>query len=205
VEHFAINIGRQIGSGGREIGKKIAEKLGISYFDKELITIAAQESGISKEVFEKVDEVSTFSIVDGIMNLGNINNLSFNETLFKIQSDVILDLAKKNDCVFVGRCADYVLRENPNCVNIFICDNIESRINRIVNFYKLTTENKVNDFIQKVDRKRTAYYNYYTNKEWGVASSYHLCVNSSTLGEEKSVEFIVEYAKQKLNLPNKRK
>lgn len=205
MEHFAINIGRQIGSGGREIGKKIAEKLGISYFDKELITIAAQESGISKEVFEKVDEVSTFSIVDGIMNLGNINNLSFNETLFKIQSDVILDLAKKNDCVFVGRCADYVLRENPNCVNIFICDNIESRINRIVNFYKLTTENKVNDFIQKVDRKRTAYYNYYTNKEWGVASSYHLCVNSSTLGEEKSVEFIVEYAKQKLNLPNKRK
>jgi len=200
VEHFAINIGRQIGSGGREIGKKLAEKFNIAFYDKELITIAAHQSGICKEFFEKADEVSTFNIADGIMNLGNTNNFPFNETLFKIQSDVIINLSKKQDCVFVGRCADYVLRDNPNCLNIFIGADIESRRNRIVNFYNISTEDKVKDYIQKADKKRASYYNYYTNKQWGVASSYHLCINSSVLGEEKTVDYIVEFAKEKFNL-----
>lgn len=205
MEHFAINIGRQIGSGGREIGTKLAERFGIACYDKELITIATRESGICKEFFEKADEVSTFSMVDEILNLGNINNFHssnflFNESLFKIQSDVILNLVQKHDCVFVGRCADYVLRSSGRCLNIFICADIESRINRIVNFYKNSTEDKVMDFIQKADKKRASYYNYYTNKQWGIAPSYHLCINSSVLGEEKTVDFIVEFAKEKLKI-----
>jgi cytidylate kinase len=205
VEHFAINIGRQIGSGGREIGTKLAEKLNTGYYDRELIAIAARESGIGKEFFEKIDEASTFNIIGGILNLGNTNNYQssnflYNESLFKIQSDVIKELANRHNCVFVGRCADYVLRNLPRCINIFISANIESRINRIVNYYKMASEDKVMDFIQKNDKKRASYYNYYTNKQWGVASSYHLCINSSVLGIEKTVDFIVEFAKEKLEL-----
>jgi len=205
MEHFAINIGRQIGSGGREIGTKLAEKFNIGYYDRELITIAARESGISKEFFEKADEASTFSIVGGILNLGNTNNYQssnflYSESLFKIQSDVIQWLALRHDCVFVGRCADYVLRNSPRCLNVFISADIESRINRIVNNYKMTSEDKAMDFIQKTDKKRASYYNYYTNKQWGAASSYHVCINSSEFGVEKTVDFIAEFAKEKLGL-----
>lgn len=204
MKRFAINIGRQIGSGGRETGTKLAEKLNIAYYDKELITIAARESGIGKEFFEKADEVGTFSIVNGILNIGNISNYQssnfmLNESLFKIQSDVIKGLFDKHNCVFVGRCADYVLRD-MQCLNVFISANIETRINRIVNDYKMTTEDKVLDFIQKCDKKRAAYYNYYTNKQWGVASSYHLCIDSSILGVRKTVDYIIDFAKEKLNL-----
>jgi len=205
MEHFSINIGRQIGSGGREIGKKLAEKFSAAFFDKELISIAARQSGICKDIFEKADEKSTFSLVDGILNFGNFANFQssgfmFNESLFKIQSDVIKDLAAAQNCVFVGRCADYVLRDEPRILNVFISADTESRIDRIVNIYKMTTQEKVMDFIQKSDKKRASYYNYYTNKQWGMASSYHLCINSSVLGVERTVDFIVDFAKEKLSL-----
>ncbi|GHV44877.1 cytidylate kinase [Bacteroidia bacterium] len=207
MEHFVINIGRQLGSGGREIGTKLAEKLGISYYDKELITIAARESGIGKEFFEKADEVGIFNLAGSIwgLNGGNFNhyqssNFLYNESLFKIQSDVIKGLAAKDNCVFVGRCADYVLRADSRCLNVFITANLECRIRRIARTYEMISEDKAKELIQKTDKKRAAYYNYYTNKEWGAASSYHLCLNTSTIGAEKTVDFIVEFAKEKLGL-----
>ncbi|MDR1653819.1 MAG: cytidylate kinase-like family protein [Prevotellaceae bacterium] len=207
MEHFVINIGRQLGSGGREIGVKLADRLQAAYYDKELIALAARESGIGTEFFEKADEVATFSLANSIHGLGSGNmnhfqssNFLCNESLFKIQSDVIKKLAEKQTCIFVGRCADYVLRENPRCLNVFITADIECRINRVVRTYQMTSESKAKELIQKTDKKRAAYYNYYTNKQWGVASSYHLCINTSALGEEKTVDFIAKFAGEKLGI-----
>lgn len=202
-EKFFINIGRQLGSGGRIIGKKLASELNISFYDKELIRIASQESGLGKEIFEQADEKESHSLLGGLFGLRtslideiNVNNYLCNETLFKIQSDVIRELAEQKSCLFVGRCADYVLHENPRCVNVFISANIEDRVKRIAEIQQLS-ESKAKDFIEKMDKKRAGYYNYYSNKVWGAAESYHICINSSALGIEGTVTLIQQFVKQK--------
>jgi cytidylate kinase len=202
-EKFFINIGRQLGSGGRIIGKKLASELNISFYDKELIRIASQESGLGKEIFEQADEKESHSLLGGLFGLRtslideiNVNNYLCNETLFKIQSDVIRELAEQKSCLFVGRCADYVLHENPRCVNVFISANIEDRVKRIAEIQQLS-ESKAKDFIEKMDKKRAGYYNYYSNKVWGAAESYHICINSSSLGIEGTVTLIQQFVKQK--------
>jgi len=205
-DKFFINIGRQLGSGGRQIGEKLATQLGISFYDKELIQIASKESGLGKEFFEQADEKTSFSLFGGFFGLraslideGYVNNYLCNETFFKIQSDVIRDLAEKESCVFVGRCADYILRENPHCVNIFITADIEDRIKRVANEQQLSEE-KAGEIIEKTDKKRAEYYNYYSNKVWGVAESYHLCINSSALGLNETVAYIRQFTERKLGL-----
>ncbi|NLP57059.1 AAA family ATPase [Lutibacter sp. B1] len=202
-EKFFINIGRQLGSGGRIIGKKLASELNISFYDKELIRIASQESGLGKEIFEQADEKESHSLLGGLFGLRtslideiNVNNYLCNETLFKIQSDVIRELAEQKSCLFVGRCADYVLHENPRCVNVFISANIEDRVKRIAEIQQLS-ESKAKDFIEKMDKKRAGYYNYYSNKVWGAAESYHICINSSALGIKGTVTLIQQFVKQK--------
>jgi Cytidylate kinase len=205
-ENFAINIGRQLGSGGRLIGEKLAAEFGISFYDKELIQIASKESGLGKEFFEQADEKTSHSLLGGFLGFRSfyvddsyLNNYLCNETLFKIQSDVIRKLAVANSCVFVGRCADYILRENPQCINIFICANKEDRILRTAERQQLTLD-KAKEVIDKTDKKRASYYNYYSNKIWGAAASYHLCINSSTLGIDDTVEYIRKFATKKLKL-----
>lgn len=205
MEHFVINIGRQLGSGGREIGALVAKKLNIAFYDKELLQLASKESGLGKEFFERADERSTFNFWRDFFDLGTTysypnTNYLFSESLFKIQSDVIKQLAAKQSCLFVGRCADYVLRDHPRCINFFISSDLDCRINRLVNQYKYATEENAQELIYKTDKKRAQYYNYYTNKEWGTAASYHLCIDSSVLGVEKTVDFIVQFAKEKLGL-----
>jgi len=203
---YVITIGRQLGSGGRIIGEKLAAQLGISFYDKELIQIASQESGLGKEYFEQADEKKGFSIFGGLFGLrGTMADEPFstyylnNETLFKIQSDVIRKLADKGSCLFVGRCADYVLTENPSCLNIFVSADINDRIKRIAELQKMTTE-KAKDYIEKTDKKRAGYYNYFSNKVWGVADSYHLCVNSSVLGIDETVNLIRLFASKRFDL-----
>ena len=120
-----------------------------------------------------------------------------NETFFKIQSDVIRQLAKKESCVFVGRCADYILREDPRCINVFITANTDDRIKRIAQSHELSVE-KAQTLIEKTDKKRAEYYNFYSNKVWGAAESYHLCINSSVLGIDETVAFIRRFIEQKL-------
>ena len=205
MEHFVINIVRQLGSGGREIGALVAKKLNIAFYDKELLQLASKESGLGKEFFERADERSTFNFWRDFFDLGTTysypnTNYLFSESLFKIQSDVIKQLAAKQSCLFVGRCADYVLRDHPRCINFFISSDLDCRINRLVNQYKYATEENAQELIYKTDKKRAQYYNYYTNKEWGTAASYHLCIDSSVLGVEKTVDFIVQFAKEKLGL-----
>jgi len=204
-EKYVINIGRQLGSGGREIGKKLAKELAIAYYDKELIQEAAKESGLCEEVFEKADEDNKHSIISNLFGFKlpfigdeSINkNILSNDTLFQIQSDVIKNMAENHSCIFVGRCADYILRENPRCVNVFISSSIEERIRQIESLYKLT-EDKARELIERTDKKRASYYNYYTTKTWGAASSYHLCIDATALGIEETVNFIIQFAQKKL-------
>jgi len=203
-EKFIINIGRQLGSGGRQIGEMLASQFGIAFYDKELIQIASKESGLGKEFFEQADEKKSHSLIGGLLGLRtNIsnevygNNYLSNETFFKIQSDVIRELAEKKSCVFVGRCADYILRDHPCCVNLFITADTDDRIRRVAHDQSLTLE-KAQEKIEKMDKKRAEYYNYFSNKVWGAAESYHLCINSSVLGIDETVAFIRRFIEQKL-------
>jgi len=205
-QKYTINIGRQLGSGGREIGEILASQLGISFYDKELIQIASQESGLGRAFFEKFDEKDSHSIVGALFGLHGTfsdgmytNNYLNNETLFKIQSDVIRRLAEEKSCVFVGRCADYVLKDNPFCLNVFISANMNDRMKRIAEKENIL-ENKAKDLIEKTDKKRSGYYNYYSNKVWGTAESYHLCINSSFLGIDDTITLIRQLVKKKFGL-----
>ncbi len=205
--NFIISIGRQYGSGGRLIGEKIAEKLNFSYYDKELINIASKESGLGKEFFEQADEKKSHTLFGGFLGLRTsfmpedfLYNYLSNETLFKIQSDIIRELAAKQNCVFVGRCADYILRENPNIMNVFITADVKDREHRILERMPELSADKAKDMLEKTDKKRSGYYNYYTEKIWGMADSYHLCINSSLLDLDRTVDYLCEFAKEKFNL-----
>lgn len=195
-----ICIGRELGSGGRMIGSLLAEKLGYDYFDKELIMLAAEESGYCKEIFEKVDEKTNFftnafchwspEIASSIPMFGNryLNN----DTLFKIQSDVILNKAQKGGNVFVGRCADYILRNLNNSINIFVHAPRKFRVDVIAKKRKIEAQEALR-LINRSDKSRSSYYNYYTNKTWGSVSSYHLCLDASCLNIEDIVSLIMDY------------
>ncbi|GAP71443.1 AAA family ATPase [Candidatus Symbiothrix dinenymphae] len=193
---YIITIGRQLGSGGKMIGGLLSERLGIPCYEKELIELAAAESGLGKEFFEKIDEKGSHSFLGNLFGFrsgfmgDNSGNYLSNEMLFKIQSDVIRKLAEKSG-IFVGRCADYILRDHPQCLKIFITANTEDRINRISHDQGISKE-KAEALIEEIDRKRAAYYNYFSNKTWGMAASYDLCINSSVFSEEDVIGIIIK-------------
>jgi cytidylate kinase len=193
-----ITIGRQLGSGGKAIGALLSQALEIPCYDKELIMLASRESGLGKEYFERMDEKSSYSFFSSFFSprsgfMGNSSgNYLCNETLFQIQSDIIKELAKKSACIFVGRCADYILRNHPHLVSIFISAHIEDRIQRIASERKIA-EKETKTLIEQTDKKRAAYYNYYSNKIWGMSTTYDLCINSSVLGVEETAKFILQY------------
>jgi hypothetical protein len=206
-EHYVINIGRQLGSGGKLIGEKLAQRLGIEFYDKELLGLAAKESGLGKEFFEKADEQASKGFMGGffgrfsLLNDGTIpsSNCLSNDALFKIQSDVIRHLADTRSCIFVGRCADYILRDYPRVLNIFISSTDEERIKRLCQLHNIT-EDKARDMMEKCDRKRSTFYNYYSYKTWGAAASYNLCIDSSLLGIDGTVDFIEEFVRKTLQI-----
>lgn len=205
-EPFIINIGRSLGSGGRAIGHILAKDFDIAYYDREILNLAAKESGFCAEVFERNDEKNRF-----LRTLGNIipfigggatyydNELS-NENLFRIQSEAIRKAAADHSCIFIGRCADYVLRDNPRCVNVFITANMEDRIASVMKWNNCTAE-KAQEIIEKGDSERASFYNFYSSGTWGAASTYHLCINSSVLGIEETAVLIKNFVIQKLKLP----
>ena len=195
-----ITIGRQLGSGGRTIGKRLAERLGIAYYDRELINLASKESGICGEFFEKADEKTSGGLLKAFAMGFSMNSAIFqnndylsNESLFQIQSDVIRKVAAEGSCVLVGRCADYILRDESNCLNVFVTARMEDRIKRVLEYNNELKENEVEEFINKADKSSSAYYNYYTDKVWGAAASYDLCVNSSYYGIEATVDYILTF------------
>ena len=206
-----ITIGRQYGSGGLEIGQKLAEELGVNLYDKEMLKRAAKESGLCEELFEAHDEKSTnsflYSLVMDTYSLGysatGYVDMPINHKVFLAQFDTIKKIADEGPCVMVGRCADYALEDYKNVINVFIYANMEQRIRRIAQKYDLT-DAKAKDVIQKADKKRASYYNYYTNKEWGDAKGYDLCLNSGKLGIYGTVKAIMEYIKIRNGVENPR-
>lgn len=205
---FIVNIGRQLGSGGREIGERLAARLDINFYDKELIQLASEASGLRREFFEKADEKASQNILGGLFGVrfpfvgeGTIpaSNCLSNDSLFQVQSNVIRQLAENGSCLFVGRCADYILRNHPNCANIFISASREDRIQRLCELHAIGKD-AAEAMIDKADKKRSEYYNYYSNKTWGAAASYHLCIDSSALGIEATTDFIESFIRQKLSL-----
>lgn len=197
-----ITISREFGSGGREIGKIIAEQLKIPFYDKELIELAAAESGIDKELFEDNDTRTSkgFHLFNALgYSLGGplsaITELSLNDRLFMVQSHVLEQVALQGSCVIVGRCADYVLRESSNVLNVFIHANMKDRKDRAIHSYEVDTRN-IEDSINKIDKRRANYYEFYTDRKWGKAENYDLCINSSTFGLEGTAGIIIDLAKK---------
>ena len=196
-----ITIARQYGSGGREIGEKIAEMLSLPLYDKELITEAAKTGDMHMDTARKVDEVAANSLLYTLAMGSNVfgSAMSFgykmpiNDKLFYLQSDIIRELAEKEDCVFVGRCADYVLRDHPTTLRVFVYANDECRIGRIMERQGLS-RNKAEDMMNKIDHRRATYYNFYTGQKWGKYDNYALAVNSSLLGIEDTAKMIADFA-----------
>ncbi len=199
-----ITIARQYGSGGHDIGKKLAEELKIPFYDKELLERAAKDSGFCQEIFENYDEKPTnsflYSLVMDTYSMGYSTaafaEMPLNHKIFLAQFNAIKDIAKEGPCVIVGRCADYALADFPNVVNVYLYADLQSRIARIARRHDVT-DAKAKDLIQKTDKSRASYYNYYTNKKWGEATGYDLCLNTASLGIDGTIHMIREFAAYK--------
>ncbi|MBR1770439.1 MAG: cytidylate kinase-like family protein [Lachnospiraceae bacterium] len=195
-----ITIGRQFGSAGHEIGEKVAAYFGIKCYDKELITRAAKESGFCEEMIENHDERPTNSFLYNLVmdtysfgyNASSFVDMPISHKVFLAQFDTIKRIAKEGPCVIVGRCADYALAEQPNCIHLFIYADEAAKTKRVMERYQLA-QGKARDLMIKKDKQRQSYYNYYSSKKWGRADSYDLCVNSSVLGVEGTVKLIAQY------------
>ena len=177
--------------------------MGIAFYDKELINLASKESGICGEFFEKADERNSGSLLKALAMGFSMNNAIFqsndylsNESLFQIQSDVIRKVAAEQSCILVGRCADYILRDNENCISVFISARMEDRIRRAVEYAHIE-EKEAEEYIRKADKSRASYYNSYTDKIWGAAESYDLCISSSVYGIDETTAFIREFVSKR--------
>ena len=196
--HKIITIGRQFGSGGREIGQKLAERLGIPLYDRRLVSMAPEALGVREEDAERVDETSLNSFVANYtvspgMYMEYINAASyipsFDETVFRKEAEIIRSLAEKGPCIIVGRCADYILKDRAECINVFICADKEDRKKRIGRLYNLT-ERKAAERIRRTDRERRYYYELHTGQDWGDISSHQIMFNVSLLGADKIVDYL---------------
>ena len=206
-DKFIITISRQYGSGGLNIAKKVAEKLGVDCYDKDLIRLAAKESGMSEKVFESMDEKPTNSLLyslamgayamDGQYVYWGDATVPLTDKVYQAQTDIIKKLASEKSGVFVGRCADYVLRDFPNVLKVFISDTHENRVNRIVNEYGAEAK-KADDLITKNDKKRANYYDFHTNLTWGDSTNYDICIRTGDFGVDGAAEMIINALECKL-------
>lgn len=207
-DKYVVTVGRQFGSGGRELGRLLADRLGIAYYDKELLLEAARNAGVAPEVFERSDEKFP-KFLSGILsfNMG-VNPMSFycgptsisDDSIYRAQSEFIASLARKCSCVIVGRTADYVLREHPRCVNIFVHAPLEERIKRIMTRGDRPSAEQARALTEKTNKLRANYYNFYTDKRWGAAESYDLTIDSSSMPMTDVVEVVRAYLQRRLNL-----
>lgn len=207
-QHIIINVGRQLGSGGRIIGQQLATELGCKFYDKELLNLAAKESGFSEQFFEQHDEhklffKSLFHLHTQHMSDNNFYTNKFSqESLFQFQAQAILKAATEDSCVFVGRCADYILRDFREAVNIFITADLDYRVAQVAARHFCDREGALR-IIHHEESARASYYNYYTGKKWGDSQSYDLCVNSTRLGLEGTTRLIVHFIKERMAMLKK--
>lgn len=202
--NLVISIGRQCGSGGRAIGQMVADRLGVKCYDKELLNLAAKNSGLCHELFESHDEKPTssflYSLVMDSYSMGYTTSsyldMPINHKIFLAQFDTIKQLAESESCVIVGRCADYALADYPSCSSVFITGDEKDKIAYLQELYNETPA-KARDIMLKTDKQRASYYNYYSSKKWGDTKSYDLCLSSSAVGREGAVDIIIAFAKAK--------
>ncbi len=195
-----ITIAREYGSGGRTVGHMIADKLGFRYIDKEILRIASDESGINEKLFAKADEEVKLSIFDRLSNKKykdrwespESGRFISNDNLFKFQSEAIEKLSEEGNCVIVGRCADYILREKKNVLKAFIHSPMSDRIDRIMELSPLDSQEAASQ-INKIDSHRAQYYEYYTNRKWDCAENYDICLNTGALSFEQCRDIIIDY------------
>lgn len=204
MSNFIVTIGREYGSGGKEIGEKVAAKLGFNFYNKNLITEAAKKTGIDEEIFnidEKQKESFWYTLAMGMISSSdNINSLAeipADEKLIIEQFKTIEQIADTENCVIVGRCSNHILKNRKNVINIFIYAPLENKIERISRLYNLNKK-EAEEQIMKVEKERRSYYNYFTNGEWGSKNDYDLCIDSSKLGTYEIVDFICDYIKLKM-------
>ena len=205
MKHIIINVGRQVGAGGLEIGRMLAQDFDAKFYDRELLNLAAKESGFSEKFFKQNDEKKGF--IRGLFNVqsphlsgSSMYGSNFSqESLFQFQSDAIRKAAAEGSCVFLGRCADYILRDFENVVNIFITASIDFRVDIISKVKELDADH-ARKLIEHVESRRAQYYNYYTGKKWGAAESYDFCIDASILGLEETEKLIAEFIRKKFRL-----
>lgn len=203
TEKYVLTFARQFGSGGHEVAKTTAEILGIPFYDKELIAIAAKESGLSEHLFDGLDEKPTnsflYSLVMGVQSGASTycryGDVTGSDNIFRIQAQVIRQIADKGPCVIVGRCADYILRDYENLVSIFVHADMEQRTARIMKRYNLKEKN-AEDYINKTDKRRNSFYNFYTNRIWGSVENYNLAIDTAQVGIKNAAEIIADYVKK---------
>lgn len=198
-QHFVITIGREYGSGGREIGRLVAEKLNVKCYDKELLTLAAKESGICPEVLENHDEkasmASLLPMAPG-MAFGGVGaglQMPLNQRVFLAQFEVITRLARQESCVIVGRCADYILREMEHVTHVFLYASPENRTRRIMRVENVE-EDKARELIRKTDKQRRSYYNFFADGNWGLRSNYDLMLSTDGHSPEEIADLIIAFA-----------
>ena len=195
-----ITISRQYGSGGREVGQKLADYYGIPFYDNEIISHAAKESGFSEVAFERAEEKATnsflYSLAMGMSAYGNMDlgfsTMSVDDRLFLAETKVTRRFAQQGSCVIVGRCADYVLKDMPNVVNVFVAADIPSRVKRAIEVYELPKA-KAEENILKFDKRRSNYYNFHTGKKWGDVNNYHISIRSDFGGIDHTVHTLISY------------
>jgi len=197
MANLYLTIGRQFGSGGREIGKRVANALGINYYDKELLAVAAKASGLSHQFLESYDEKPTnsffYSLVMGQQNLlVGSHGITVEQLAAKAQREAVLSVAEQGSCVIVGRCADYLLRDRPGLIRVFVCADWEKRLEQVMERDNLTKK-EAEEKMRRMDRARASYYSFHTDRKWGAAESYDLCVNSSRRGLDKTIELILAF------------
>lgn len=206
MKRFVISIGRQLGCGGKEIAGKLAQRLGIKVYDKTLLEVAARESGLDTTVFEQADEQESKSFLGNLFSIhGSMsgyfpgNSCIESDKLFEIQSESIRRIAERESCIIVGRCAEYVLRDHPGMTSIFITADHNERIERIMKSEGIERE-KAESLIEKGDKRRRQYHDYYATTHWGEARCYDLCINASRLGIDGSVELLYAFIKNRFGL-----
>ena len=206
AKKIIITIARQYGSGGREIGEHVAEMLGIPIYDKELITDAAAKGSLNADVIKNADESAAnsllYTLAMGSNVLGTTMHFGYkmplNDKLFILQSEVIKEKAAEGSCVIIGRCADYVLRDEPNVLRLFIYGDLDHREARVMQRHPELKSSQIIDVINKTDKRRASYYNFYTGNKWGKYDNYDMAINSSTLGIEGTAQLVTACAKKLL-------
>ncbi len=204
MKRFVISIGRQLGSGGKDIAEKLGEMLGVSVYDKRLLEVAAQESGMDTSAFENADEQESDSFLSNIVALRHAvagyfgqDSYMHSDRLFELQSEAMRSIAQRESCITIGRCSEYVLRDHPCLISIFITADQNDRIARIMQKDHLNEE-QAKEKMEQGDKRRRSYHDYYATSEWGNAAGYHLCINSSILGIEGTTQLIYDFVKRRI-------